>query len=125
LGLAPLAAGAESKEFQGVKQGLESLEVGLGQLQAMDGAMGQPQGVTAVDTGEMVLIPLGGSKERLATGEVPAAHQPPLLQLAQVAIHRGQPHGPLPCSQTGMEILAGDLIVRLPQHRQQVLLAGR
>jgi hypothetical protein len=98
--------------------------MGLGQLQAMDRAVWQPQGASAIDTGEMVLIPLRGREEGFSAGEMAAAHQAPLLQLPQVAIHRGQAHGPLPCAEAGVEILAGEFIIGLPQHRQQVLLAG-
>jgi hypothetical protein len=71
----------------------------------------------------MVLIPLRGGKEGLTTGEMASAHQPALLELAQMAINGGQTHGALPCPQAGMEILAGEFIIRLPQHRQQVFLA--
>jgi hypothetical protein len=119
-----LTVGTEAKEFQGVKQGLKALQVGRWQLQAMDGAVGQPQGAAAIHTGEMVLIPFRGGKQGLTAGEMATTHQPALLELAQMAIDGGQTHGPLPRPQTGMEILAGEFIVRLSQHRQQVLLAG-
>ncbi len=98
LALARLAIGAEAEKLQGMKQGLKALQMGLGQLQAMDRAVWQPQGPSAIDTGEMVLIPLRGREEGFSAGEMAAAHQAPLLQLPQVAIHRGQAHGPLPCA---------------------------
>lgn len=119
-----LTAGTEAKEFEGVKQGLKAFQVGCWQLQAMNGTVGQAQGAATVHTGEMVLIPLRGGKQGLTAGEMATTHQPALLELAQMAIDRGQPHGPLPRPQTGMQILAGELPIRLPQHRQQVLLAG-
>ena len=74
MGLAPLATGAQTEEFQGVKEGLEALQVSCRQLQTMHGAVGQTQGVPAIHAGEVVLIPRGGGKECLAAGEMAAAH---------------------------------------------------
>jgi len=119
-----LTVGTEAKEFKGMKQRLKAFQVGRWQLQPVDGAVGQAQGAATVHTGEMVLIPLRGSKEGLTAGEMPTTHQTALLELAQMAIDRGQTHGSFPRPQAGMKILAGEFIIRLPQHRQQVLLAG-
>jgi hypothetical protein len=41
----------------------------------------------------MVFVPIAGGEQALAAGQMATAHQAPLLQLPQVAIHRGQPQG--------------------------------
>ena len=119
----PLLAGAaEAKKLQGVEQqpeagSLLAMEVHLGH-----GALLQQGGGSAVDAGEMVLIPLRRGIERLAVGEVATAHQTLLLQQAQMAIHRGQAHGQLALAQQGMDLLAGQFRVRVKQLLQQPFL---
>jgi len=70
-----------------------------------------------------MLIALHRGKQRLAAGQVAAADQPPLLQLPQVAIHGGQPHGLGALPQQGVQVLAGEFPIRQPQLLQQNLLA--
>lgn len=77
----------------------------------------------AVDTGEVVFVALCGGEQGLAAGQVAATDPAPLLQLAQVAVNRGQPHGLGALAQQGVQVLAGEFPVGLAQHRKQQLLA--
>jgi hypothetical protein len=52
-----------------------------------------------------------------------ASHQPALLKLTQVAIHRCQAHGSWPSHQTAMQLLATHLIKAGFQCIQQLFLA--
>ncbi len=92
-GLAPLAAAAQPEEFQGVKQHLEALGVVAVELHLVHRAVLQHQGGAAIHAGEVVLIALHRREQGLATWEMAAADQAPLLQLAQVPVHGGQSHG--------------------------------
>ena len=83
----------------------------------------EADGAAAIDAGEVVLIALGGREQGLATRKVTAADQAPLLQLAQVPVHRGQAHGLGTLAQQGMEVLAGELTAGLAQRGQQEQLA--
>lgn len=122
--LLPLAtAGAESEEFERMKERPETLQVGAGQVQVVHRAVGQGHGGAAVHTGEVMFIPLGGGEQGLAAGQVAAAHQAPLLELAQIPVHGGQPHGALAPAQAGVEVLPAQLPRRLLQLGQQPLLA--
>ena len=92
-------------------------------MQLVHRAVLQPLGAAAVHAGEVVLVALQGGEERLAAGQVAAADQAPLLQLPQVAIHRGQSHGLGALAQQGMQLLARQFPVGLVQLIQQQLLA--
>ena len=120
--LALQAAAAQPEEFERVEQQLEALGLFPVQLHLMHGAMGQHQGAAAVDAGEMVLIALHRREQGLAAGQMAAADQPPLLQVPQMAIHRGQPHGLGAPAQQGMQVLAGEFAIRQPQLLKQQLL---
>ena len=100
-----LAGLAKPKEFQGVKQGLEPPQVTGVKVDPMHGTNLEGGGDAAIDTGQMVVVTLGRCIQGLATGQVAAAHQALLLQLAQVAVHRGQAHGALALAQAGVQIL--------------------
>jgi len=92
LKLTLLAAAAQPEELQGVEQQLKAFGVFPMQVDVVHRAVLEHQGAAAVHTGEVVLVAIDGGEQGLSAGEVPAAHQAPLLQLAQVPIHRGQAH---------------------------------
>ena len=121
-GLAPLAAAAQPEEFQGVKQHPEAFGMVAMELHLMHGAVLQHQGGAAIHAGEVVLIALHRCKQRFAAGQVAAADQAPLLQLPQVPVHRGQPHGLGALAQQGVQLLPGEFPIRQPQLLQQNLL---
>ena len=121
--LALLAAVAQPEELQGVEQQPEAGCLHDMQVHIMHGAMLQHHGGAAIDAGEVVLVAIGGGEQALATGQVTAANQAPLLQLTQVAIHRGQPHGLGALAQQGVQVLAGEFPVGPAQGGQQQLLA--
>lgn len=120
--LALLAAPAEPKEFQGVEQQLEALGVLSMQMDVVHRAVLEHEGAAAVHAGEMVLIAIHGSKQGFAAGEMPAAHQAPLLQLAQVPVHRGEAHGLGALAQHAVQILTREFPVGAPQLFKQELL---
>ena len=93
------------------------------QVHIVHGAVFEHGGAAAVDAGEVVLVAVGGGEQALATGQVTAANQAPLLQLTQVAVHRGQAHGLGALAQQGVEVLAGEFPVGPAQGGQQQLLA--
>ena len=72
----------------------------------------------------MVLIPFGRGEQGLTAGQVSATHQAELLKLAQVAVDGGQPHGPGPSTQAGMQLLARQLPAGRAQFGQQGFLSG-
>ena len=86
----PLAAiAAEAKELKRVKQEIEALAAVFRHLQVVNRTVIQCLGLAAIVAGEMVAIPFQRRVKRLAVGQVTAAHKAPLLQLTQIAIHRG------------------------------------
>lgn len=114
-----LAAGTEAEEFKGVEQELEAfqlLAVGMG---AVHRAVIEDHGAAAVHAGEVMLIPLGGGVKGLAAGEMAAAHQAPLLQLAQMPVHGGEPHRLVAAAQLSVEILAREFCFASPQRLQE------
>ena len=121
-GLAPLAAAAQPEEFQGVKQHLEALGVVAVELHLVHRAVLQHQGGAAIHAGEVVLIALHRCKQRFAAGQVAAANQSALLELAQVPVHRGQPHGLGALAQQGVQLLSGEFPIREAKLLQQNLL---
>ena len=118
------AAGAAAEVFQGVKEQLEAMgRLGLG-LDAMHRTVIQRQRQAAGHAGEVVGVPLPGGIEGLAAGEVAAAGQPQALELAQVPIDRGQPDRLAVETQALMQVLPGELLGALAQHRQDAHLFG-
>ena len=71
----------------------------------------------------MVAIPFHRCVQRFAIGKVAAAHQPPLLEVAQVAVDRCQAHGSWSISQVAMQLLTAHLIIAGLQGIQQLFLA--
>ena len=71
----------------------------------------------------MVFIALHRREQGLATGEMAAADQASLLQLAQVPVHRGQSHRLRALAQQGVQVLAGEFPIGQLQLLQQQLLA--
>ncbi|MFM1812926.1 MAG: hypothetical protein RLZZ336_1864, partial [Cyanobacteriota bacterium] len=55
---------------------------------------------------------------------VTAPHQAQLLQLAQVAIHRGQAHRPAALAQAGMQVLTRQLTLAALELLEELLLFG-
>ena len=108
-----------------MEQGLEARQGAGGQEEVRHRAVGEGHGAAAIDAGEMVFVPIAGGEQALAAGQMATAHQAPLLQLPQVAIHRGQPHGVVALAQAGVKILAGELAIRTPQFTEQSLLTSR
>lgn len=89
----------------------------------MHRAVAQCLGGAAVDAGEVVFIALHRGEQGLAAGQMPAADQPPLLQLAEVAVHRGQAHALRPLPQQGMQFLARELPLGSAQLIEQLQLS--
>ena len=73
---------AQSKELQGVKQGKKPFRLILRYVQVVHWTVFEQLGGTAVDAGEVVVIPIGRGKHGFSAGQVTATHQAPLLQLA-------------------------------------------
>ena len=80
--LALLAAVAQPEELQGVEQQLEALGLLVGEVRLVHRAVLQHQGGAAIHAGEVVFIALHRREQGLAAGEMAAADQAPLLQLA-------------------------------------------
>jgi hypothetical protein len=53
-----------------MEQRFKTFQLGAGQLEAMDWTVGQRQGETTINTGEMVPIALGGGEEGFTAGQV-------------------------------------------------------
>jgi pyrimidine-nucleoside phosphorylase len=53
-----------------MEQRFKTFQLGAGQLEAMDWTVGQRQGETTINTGEMVPIALGGGEKGFTAGEV-------------------------------------------------------
>ena len=102
-----------------MEQQLEALGLLVGEVRFVHRAVLQPLGAAAVHTREVVLITIQGREQGLTAGQMTAADQAPLLQLAQVAVDRGQTHGLGPLAQPGMQLLAGEFPLGLLQLIQQ------
>lgn len=87
------AALTEAEEFKRVKQQFKILLCVLGHAQAMDRAVIKWSCFSAVHAGEVVPVLFHRGIQRLACRQMATAHHPLLLQLSQVAVHRGQTHG--------------------------------
>lgn len=118
------AAGAAAEVFQGVEQQLEAMgRLGLG-LDAMHRTVIQRQRQAAGHAGEVMGVTLPRGIESFAAGEVAAAGQAKALELAQVPVNRGQPDRLAVEAQALMQILTGELLGALAQHRQHAHLFG-
>jgi hypothetical protein len=106
-----------------MEQQLEALGVVALEGQIMHRTVLQHQSGAAVDAGQMVLVPLHRGVERFTAGQMTGADQAALLQLAQMAIDRRQSHGLGALAQQGVEVLTGELTIRLSELRQQLLLS--
>ena len=124
LGLALAAAATEAEEFQGVEQGRETGQILSVQMDVVDRAMGQNPGAAAIHAGEVMLVPFAGGVEGLSARQMAATHHPPLLQLAQVAIDGGQPHGTVPTAQARVQVLASQFAAGPLQFAEQPFLTA-
>ena len=122
--MALLAGPAQAKKLQGVKQQAEAGGLIFRQSHIVHGAVLQNHRGAAVDAGEVVFVALCRGEEGLAAGQMAAPDQTPLLQLAKVAINRGEPHGLGALAQQGVQVLAGEFPVGQAQCTQKQLLAG-
>ena len=124
--LALLAGAAEAVDLEGVKQGLEPLQQHLAQAEAAacHRADRQRFAVAAAHAGEVMVIALQGGIDALPIGQLAAAHQTGALQEPQVPIHGGQTMPLRALLEPFMQLLAGELGIRLAQHGQQGLLPG-
>jgi hypothetical protein len=104
------ASATESKEFKRVKQKIEVSSAVFGHFDVVDWAVIQRFGDAAINAGEMVSISFDRGIEGFTVGEVSAAHQTPLMQLAEIAIHRREPHGVV-FVQAPVQLLATHFIV--------------
>jgi hypothetical protein len=92
-GILPGAASAtDSKEFKRVKQKIEVSLAVFGNFNIVDWAVIQLFGDAAINAGEMVPVPFDRGIESFTGGQVSAAHQAPLMQLAEIAVHRCESH---------------------------------
>ena len=87
------ASATESKEFKRVKQEIEVSLAVFGHFNVVNWAVIQHFCDAAINAGEMVLVPFDRGIKSFTIGEVSAAHQTPLMQPAEIAIHRREPHG--------------------------------
>ena len=104
------ASATESKEFKRVKQKIEVSSAVFGHFDVVDWAVIQRFGDAAINAGEMVPIPFDGGIESFTGWQVSAAHQTPLVQLAEIAINRREPHGVL-FVQAPVQLLATHFVV--------------
>jgi hypothetical protein len=104
------ASATESKEFKRVKQKIEVSLAVFGHFDVVDWAVIQCFGDAAINAGEMVLVPFDRGIESFTSGQVSAAHQTSLVQLAEIAIHRRQPHAVL-FVQAPVQLLATHFVV--------------
>ena len=108
------ASATESKEFKRVKQEIEVSLAVFGHFNVVDWAVIQHFGDAAINAGEMVLVPFDRGIESFTSGQVSAAHQTPLMQSAEIAIHRREPHGVV-FFQAPMQLLATYFVVARPK----------
>ena len=87
------ASATESKEFKRVKQKIEVSSAVFGHFNVVDWAVIQRFGDAAINASEMVPVPFDWGIESFTGWQVSAAHQTPLVQLPEIAIHRREPHG--------------------------------
>jgi hypothetical protein len=73
----------------------------------------------------MVFVALGWGKKGFTAGEVAAAHQTLLLQLAEVAVDGGQAHGQGCAPQSGVQVLAGQFLAGEHQLLEELVLFGQ
>ena len=104
------ASATQSKEFKRVKQKIEVTLAVLGDFNVVDWALLQGFGDAAINAGEMVPVPFDRGIEGFTGGQVSAAHQTPLMQLAEIAIHRRKPHGVV-FAQAPVQLLATHFVV--------------
>ena len=104
------ASATESKEFKRVKQKIEVSLAVFRHFNAVNWAVIQCLGDAAINAGEMVPVPFDRGIESFTGWKVSAAHQTPLVQLAEIAIHRREPHG-LVFVQAPVQLLTTHFIV--------------
>ena len=104
------ASATESKEFKRVKQKIEVSSAVFGHFDVVDWAVIQRFGDAAINAGEMVPVPFDRGIEGFTGGQVSAAHQTPLMQLAEIAIHRRKPHGVV-FAQAPVQLLATHFVL--------------
>ena len=125
VALTGLAALAQPEELQGVKDQREAFAVLGLEVNVMHRAMVEHRGRTAIHAGDVVLVPPQGSEEGFAAGQMPAADQSPLLELAQVPVDRRQSHGALARPQPRMQLLSRQFLVGVLQVLNDQLLPLR
>ena len=104
------ASATESKEFKRVKQKIEVSSAVFGHFNVVDWAVIQRFGDAAINASEMVPVPFDWGIESFTGWKVSAAHQTPLMQLAEIAIHRRKPHGVV-FAQAPVQLLATHFVV--------------
>ncbi len=116
---------AKPEEFQRVKDQLEVVCLRGLHVQFMHRALLQRLRGAAAHTSEMVLITLHWCVESFARRQMSAADLALLMEFAQIAIHRCQPHGSRLPLQAAMQLLAGHFGLTVLQFFQQQLLPLR
>ena len=87
------ASATQSIEFKRVKQKIEVSLAVFGHFNAVDWAVIQRFGGAAINAGEMVPVTFDRGIESFTSWQMSAAHQSPLMQLAEIAIYGCEPHG--------------------------------
>ena len=115
----------KTKEFKGMKQQLKVFRLRLRQFNVFYWASLQNKRLTAVNTSQMVMIPIHRAIESLTCWKVPTPHQPFLLKSTKVSINRSQTHVGRTFDQCAVKLLAADLISTIVQFFQYLFLTGR
>jgi len=125
VALTGLAALAQSEELQGVKDQRKPFAVLGFEVNVMNRTMVEDRGGAAVHAGDVMLVPPQRSEEGFAAGQMPAADQSPLLELAQVPVNRRQSHGAVAAPQLGMQLLSRQFLLGVLQVLNDQLLPLR
>ena len=104
------ASATQSKEFKRVKQKIEVSLAVFGHFNVVDWAVIQRLCDAAINAGEMVPVPFDRGIEGFTSWQMSAAHQAALMQLAEIAIHRREPHGVV-FVQAPVQLLATHFVV--------------
>ena len=117
-----IAIFTDAEEFKSVKQQLKIFRLIFRQFNIFNWTSLQNKCFAAVNTSQMMIIPIYWTIESLSCWKVSASHQTFLLKSTKIPINRRESHIERPINQCSMQLLAANFISTIIQFVQNLLL---